>query len=149
MLKGGKLPEFALIHPETNKPCFFKGNVSKGLERAERVISHPLLENWSVSKDKTFETDRGVASKTTIAYLGKDVVEVTNDGRGGMSFIKDLTSVSCSEKLVSNIREAFKDAGKPFHDDTHCEFVINEFIFYELSRYRAIMSLKDYINFNI
>ena len=148
VLKGGKQPMMGFIDPERGVPVSVKGDFSKVIEPSEKVDSHNLLKEWKVSKNKEFETSRGVAFETIIAYRNKNMVRITNDGNGGMSMIEDLTSINASTKLLQNIRDAFAEAGYPFDENTQDEFVVEDFIFYEINNLRPILTLKDYLFFD-
>lgn len=148
VLKGGKQPVMGFIDPVRGVPVSVKGDFSAKLETSDKVDSHELLKEWKVSKNKEFETSRGIAFETVIAYRNKNMVRITNDGNGGMSLIEDLTSINASAKLIQNIRDAFAEVGYPFSENTQDEFVVDEFIFYEINNLRPILSLKDYLFFD-
>lgn len=148
VLKGGKQPMMGFIDPERGVPVSVQGDFSQAIEPSEKVDSHELLKEWIVSRNKEFETSRGVAFETIIAYRNKNMVRITNDGNGGMSMIEDLTSINASAKLLQNIRDAFAEAGYPFDENTQDEFVVEDFIFYEINNLRPILTLKDYLFFD-
>jgi hypothetical protein len=147
VLKGGKQPVMGFIDPKRGVPVSVKGDFSSKLETSDKVVSHEFLKDWRVSKNKEFETNRGIAFETIIALGNKNVVRITNDGCGGTSLIEDMTAINASVKLIQNIRDAFSDCGFPFSENTQDEFVIDEFIFYEINNLRPILSLKDYLYF--
>lgn len=148
VLKGGKQPMMGFIDPERGVPVSVQGDFSQAIEPSEKVDSHELLKEWKVSKNKEFETSRGIAFETIIAYRNKNMVRITNDGNGGMSMIEDLTSINASAKLLQNIRDAFAEAGYPFDENTQDEFVVDNFIFYEINKLRPILTLNDYLFFD-
>jgi hypothetical protein len=147
VMKGGKNPVMGFIDPERGVPVSVNGDFSRVLELSDKVESHDLLKGWRISKNKEFETSRGVAFEIVIAYRNKDMVRISNDGNGGMNMMEDLTSINASAKLLQNIRDAFADVGYPFSDKTQDEFVVDEFIFYEINNLRPILTLKDYLFF--